>query len=751
MSTTLSTPHTAAAEGLATLRQVRQTYRWHRTAAVLVPTLALAGLLLLLQARFPQLPLMLSVLVALLGTVVVAGLLWRIWREPLATISRHLDRRFPELEDSAGLLLRPAQQLNLLEHLQQQHITTRLLALTSQPRPVLPVRFALATYLTIAALLTLAGVWLWPPTAPAQPPGTAPTAALHFPAVPTTGQKAAAPARILETRIRVVPPAYTRRPSFTAAEPSFRCPQGSQVRWTVRVSRASGRPQLEIGRQRLRFRPVAGQPLHFTASYTFAASTLYRIRFDGQASDDYAVEVQPDRPPTIQIRSPKPYTLVEFGQRPEVAVRLALGDEYGLTAARLVATVAQGQGEAVKFREVATDLNGSLRGQPTQVSLTHLLRLPALGLTYGDEVYFYVQAWDNARHSTRSDTYLVQWEDTTVDDSGSDMAMGVNVVPAYFRSQRQVIIDTEKLVAERRQLETTAFTDRANDLGHDQKVLRLRYGKFLGEEFEQSIGQSAPRPPAADTDGDHHEAGEHAEGEEAGHDHGAAATADASPTAEAAQLLDAYVHHHDDSETADFLEPAVKAKLRGVLSQMWEAELRLRTARPAEALPYEYRALRLLKQVQQQTRAYVRKSGFAPPIIPEATTRLTGEMAGAAAPRRQQQVAAPPTQPTIQAALRLLAVLRQGGTVRPADAAILDQARPATAQAALRNPGRYLTAVRDLRQLTTDVRASRRPCQSCIAKVESALTDLLPPPPADPGRPTGPDRLARRYFQELGR
>ncbi|UOQ75602.1 hypothetical protein MUN84_12995 [Hymenobacter sp. 5516J-16] len=49
--------------------------------------------------------------------------------------------------------------------------------------------------------------------------------------------------------------------------------------------------------------------------------------------------------------------------------------------------------------------------------------------------------------------------------------------------------------------------------------------------------------------------------------------------------MEPYIHHHDDSETADFLEPAVKAKLQAVLSQMWEAELRLRTGRPARLCP----------------------------------------------------------------------------------------------------------------------------------------------------------------------
>ncbi|MCB2378650.1 DUF4175 domain-containing protein [Hymenobacter sp. BT635] len=733
---------------------MHQTNHWHRTARVLLPALALAAVLGLVAWRAPQwLPLAAGL--ALVLAAAVAWLLWTIWREPLPLTAQQLDRRFPELEDSAGLLLQPTAALNLLQQLQQQHVAGRLQELQQHTATLIPVRFAPALGLTGVALALLAGVWFWPlPPSTAAPPA-APKVALRFPAQPAK-PNTPAPARITDTRIRIAPPAYTRRPGFTAADASFRCPAGSRAQWTVQVSRAAGTPQLEIGRQRLNFQPVPGQPLQFTVSHMFTASTLYRIRFAGQVSDDYAVEVLPDRSPVVQIVAPKPYTLIEFGQKPQVAVRLALSDDYGLTRARLVATVAQGQGEAVKFKEVATDLSPALRGQATQASLTHLLRLPALGLTYGDEVYFYVQAWDNARHSTRSDTYLVQWEDTTVNDAASDMAMGVNVVPAYFRSQRQVIIDTEKLLAEKSKLDATTFTSRANDLGHDQKVLRLRYGKFLGEEFEESFGQSATRPPVADADehaeGEHTDEPGHSEAEEAGHDHSAAPEAGGgSVIAESAQLLDTYVHHHDDSETADFLEPAVKAKLRGVLSQMWEAELRLRTARPAEALPYEYRALRLLKQVQQQTRVYVRKSGFEPPVIPESTTRLTGELTAAAAPQLRQQVAAAPAQETVQAALRLLTALRQGQPARPADAARLDRAGGSLAQAALRNPGRYLAAVRDARQLSTELRAGRAPCSSCLVKVEAALHDLLPAPPPAPARATGPDRLARRYFQELSR
>ena len=67
---------------------------------------------------------------------------------------------------------------------------------------------------------------------------------------------------------------------------------------------------------------------------------------------------------------------------------------------------------------------------------------------------------------------------------------------------------------------------------------------------------------------------------------------------------------------------ATKARVRALAE-----ELHYQPNQLAAALPYEYRALRLLKQVQQQTRAFVKKAGFTPPPMPEATLRLTGELA----------------------------------------------------------------------------------------------------------------------------
>ncbi|GAC1601236.1 MAG: DUF4175 domain-containing protein [Hymenobacter sp.] len=730
------------------LRAVGRSYAGRRAATILLP-LAAAGLLLALLSR--QWPTAQGVLAALgaLSLLAAAGRLWPLRLVQPGTVAPRLDRQFPGLEDSTGLLLRHPEELNLLEQLQQQRVAQRLHELGEAGALTLPVPFRWAGLGAGLLLAVSAAVWHFPiPFKPARPAGIA----VHFSGSPPA-EAGQTPARVLETVVRVTPPAYTRQAAFAPGQASFQCPQGSRVRWQVRVSQP-GRPGpvLELGRQQVRLQPVAGQAGAFFTEQILTAPVLYRLRYAGTVSDDYAVDVRPDQAPVVRLQTPKPFTLVAFGQQPEVPVRATVSDDYGLSRAELVITVAQGRGEAVKFREVRRDLSAGLGSSARQATLVNQLNLPRLGLTYGDELYFYVSARDNAGHSARTDSYLVQWQDTAVADSAPDVGRGVKVAPAYFRSQRQLIIDTEKLLADKPRLDAATLAGRANGLGFDQQTLRLRYGKFMGEEVEQGIGAAAQHSPIAEEEvapADHPaptaEADEHHEPPPS------SSPAKASPTAETDAMMEPYIHRHDDAETADFLEPAVKAKLRAVLDQMWAAELRLRTSQPAAALPYEYRALRLLKQVQQQTRVYVKKAGFVPPPLPEATLRLTGELAGAAVPHRQQALATPTTQPAVRAALRWLAANPPLAPTRPADARLLEQAGAVLAGAALQRPGVYLPALHALRRLVADVRAGRPTCPECRPPVERALTDVLTAPALAPAPIAAPDRLARRYFQELSR
>ena len=722
------------------LHHARRRYQRSSVASVAVVVAAAAGLLLAAYGRWPALlPLLLGIGAA--GLTLLVAALWPLRRTSTAWTIRRLDRHFPALEDSTGLLF--AAPSSLLTLLQQQRVAERLVQL---PLPAaLPVPWR--PRLLLAGLLGLASAVLWLLPRPALP-SAAPTLRPHFPPQPAASVAPEA-VRLLGTEVRIEAPAYTRQPAMLAPQLSFRCPQGAVARWTLRLNRpADSAPQLLLaGQPPVAFRAVSGQAATYAAEFRFTRSVLYRLRVAGQVSEDYAVDVRPDTAPTLRLLAPRLYTLIERRQAPVVTVRTDLRDDYGLTRARLVVTTAQGTGEAVKFREIVTDLSAGLGQQPRQHRTATTLRLPALGLTYGDELYVYAEAWDAAGHRSRTDAALVQWQDTaaTADDLAA-LSLGVNQMPAYFRSQRQIIIDTEKLLAQRRRLPAAEFRAQANSLGDDQKMLRLRYGKFLGEEGSHTMTEAAEEalPIAGD------EAAEPPHHDDDGHDHAAPPTSESGGMPTAESLMAPYQHLHDDAETADFLEPQVKAKLRAVLSQMWDAELRLRLAQPADALPYEYRALRLLKQVQQQTRLYVRKSGVDLPPLPEAEKRLTGDRSQATAPRRQGQQMPPVTQPAIRRALTLLAAYRAGQRPAPADFVRLQPAGQALGTAALREPAAALPALRAWRRLLGRVQAGQSVAGADIEAVERALTPLLPAPLPAPQRP-GSSSLARRYFQELSR
>jgi hypothetical protein len=84
---------------------------------------------------------------------------------------------------------------------------------------------------------------------------------------------------------------------------------------------------------------------------------------------------------------------------------------------------------------------------------------------------------------------------------------------------------------------------------------------------------------------------------------------------------------HDRPEAATLFDPETRRILKAALNEMWQAELHLRQAAPDEALPYEYKALDYIKQIQQAERIYLARAGVQLPQV-DSERRLTGERAG---------------------------------------------------------------------------------------------------------------------------
>ncbi|WP_234734433.1 hypothetical protein [Tellurirhabdus bombi] len=460
--------------------------------------------------------------------------------------------------------------------------------------------------------------------------------------------------------LQIQPPAYTALPAIKSADLNATAITGSVLKWQLKFSN-SERLSVRLVNSRgeeLNFRKTGGGFEHtdgLLASGLYAIKAYWRNAGKKDSlvyqSDYYRLEAKPDLAPKIEPKSKELYSYHLLKDKKTISISAKISDDFKVSQAFIVATLARGSGENVKFREVRIPLSGA---NYKEAQLTKIIDLKAFNFTPGDELYYYWAAVDNKKpeaNFTKSDTYFIVYKDTTKLEEADLATMAVNVMPEYFRSQRQIIIDTEKLIAKRKKISSKEFNSASNEIGFDQKVLRLRYGQYLGEEFENSIGGSEPLAEnnanlldgfvhKHDSEGEHGEAktfafkmAEKAESQQAaksggdahGHSHGDA-KADNSEQDPLAALMEQYVHSHDDGEANTFYEQSTKSLLKASLEQMWQSELHLRLYEPEKALPFERKALELLKAAQQKARTYVKKTSLDPPPIKEKETRLTGEM-----------------------------------------------------------------------------------------------------------------------------
>lgn len=438
--------------------------------------------------------------------------------------------------------------------------------------------------------------------------------------------------------LTVTPPAYTGLPSKKSEDLNVSAITGSGVQWKVQFDRAenvtvrlvnSSGEEVELRRLKDAFTHsdrISGSGLYSFKGY-WKDSLIYQ-------SDFYKLEALPDLPPRIEPVSRELYQYHFLKDPKTVQVAAKISDDFRVKQVFIVATLARGSGENVKFREVKIPLTPS---DFKEAQIRKAIDLNALHFTPGDELYYYWAAIDNREpeaNFSKSDTYFIVYKDTARVADAELATMAVNMMPEYFRSQRQIIIDTEKLIGQRKMLKNKDFNATSNEIGFDQKVLRLRYGQYLGEEFETSIG-GADNPAGPGDNGSiidaftHHSDGkgegaeEHAAEPAHAHGHAQEPVGEKDPLA---ALMEQYTHAHDDAETNTFYEQSTRSLLKMALEQMWQSELHLRIYEPEKALPFEHKALEYLKTAQQKARTYVKKSGYDPPPIKEKEKRLTGEL-----------------------------------------------------------------------------------------------------------------------------
>nr|WP_315254084.1 DUF4175 family protein [uncultured Duganella sp.] len=582
----------------------------------------------ILRRRAPQwlatlIPLLLAAIaLPSARTPALAGVaIWAVWLgADIMRWRQRVDRQWPswlnaavpQLEDSSTLLATEAQ--TPIARLQQQRLQARLAeVLTGDDYRAIArahVRFAI---LPLALSLLAAGAaWAYHGQS----------------AVKTTSPPAAQADKPIidgEIYLRVTPPAYTGVKSFETGARDIQVPQYAEVQWCVRNA-TGAEPAIELG---------DGRTLAVTqdcARLRVEDSLFWRAR--GKSTTRYNIRVTLDQAPQVVIAEPTELIHMLHKDVKAVTIAVSARDDYAIVRASLHMTLARGSGENIRFSDKEVPLPQS--ADPKSRLWKKQWTLAELGMEPGDELYFFVRATDNAPanpHTAQSPTYTLRLPGPEA-ESLDATALPSMTKPENLRSQRQIIIDTEQLVADLKadpNMAAATLRSRSEGIASDQATLRLRYGQFLGEE-SSLFGDEEHH--------DHHEHGNEKPGSEIG-------------------VMKEFGHAHDQEDNATIFDPQTKAVLKRALSAMWDAEKSLRAISPKNALPGEYKALEAIKELQAAERVYLHRTAFVPPALKEEK-RMTGDMVGAMSYKRAQGAA----NDTVPAEVRdLVQALSQDGAL----------------------------------------------------------------------------------------
>ncbi len=634
----------------------------------------------------------------------------------------------PTFEDSAGLLLGLDAAASPIATLQKERLRLRWQAFDTaslMPRPSPgPLLWNLLVVVACAVAL-----WSWHRPLP--------QAVLQRLPQPMVRALQAQSPSVSAIRLEVKPPAYTGMPARTHDRANIEVPEGSEVRWQLRFSAEPARAWLQFEQgPRVALQPGDGA---WRATRDIPRATLYRIVTEPALPISqrglHAIQVTADQPPQVRATTPGRSLSLRTPGQSHWPLVFAASDDYGLAASaelRIIQT--SGEGENIASSERSLVLPG--RGGARARTFAYVFDLARSGLTVGNDVIVQLTVRDNRQPQpqvVRSASVILRWPPDAIGMADGMDGLVQRALPAYFRSQRQIIIDAEKLIRERPRLANETFVRRADAIGVDQHALRLRYGQFLGEESSEPA-----RLPTSDVDDAEEPLSEpvadaaSASGE---HDDGHA------PAKEGADAMLAEIGHaHDLPEAATLLDPQTRDVLRAALREMWQSEMHLRQGEPAQALPFAHRALGHIKQVQQADRIYLPRIGSELPPI-DFERRLIGKRDGLVA-RSDGWVAKRTDASPLDGLWRALAA---DGDGKPLPSSTLDAA------------ARWLGTHADAEGRSHPARSAldsvrRQPaCQSCRQALRAALWPLLSPSMPRPLPRPGATAMGNAYLDALQR
>lgn len=657
-----------------------------------------------------------------------------------ASLVNQINNRYDQYQQSADLLL-STRELTTLQQIQQ--IRTLNEFNRTYQNITFPLKLGHAFLVLIVGLFLSALITYLPPLRMSVYNIVTPSSEK-----PLNPEKTVLPPSIKNISIQITPPQYTGLKKSITEKLNTVVAEGSIIKWTIVYSNP-------VKSARILFTSTDSLALtqenqSYTGQRTCTENLIYRFAWTDAAgnystSDYFNLEVKADQPPSVSVANLSQFNELSLNEQSRIDLKSTISDDYNVGRAHIIATVSKGSGESVKFREEKLLFSSPEKIIGKSVHAERIIDLKKLGMEPGDELYFYVEAWDTKTphpNRARTETYFISLRDTASQDISADAGLGVDLMPDYFRSQRQIIIDTEKLLRNRKKITVKEFKRTSNELGYDQKVLRLKYGEFLGEEFESGIGPaSGAQGEAAETIEDALKQYGHAHDTE--NEHNLVDDKKAKPAEEhhhkqgedgkEESPLEAFAHNHDNAEESTFFILSIRAKLKAALTVMWDAELHLRLFEPEKSLPFQYQALRLLKEISNDSRVYVHRTGFDPPPIKE-DSRLKGDLSETKSTTNSYARDQQEEFPFIRKSLPLIEKMIE--TNEPLSASstdVLQQAGNELSAVALKKPGAYLKTLSQLQEFLQKKTPDNKQ-KEVLTQLRKTFWTIIPPQPTSPAR-----------------
>ena len=588
----------------------------------------------------------------------------------------HCNRHFASLEESAHLALKNTNDLNLLQSFQQRKVSQQLLALltddSTKDRSIqysLNGRFHRLSSLIITLFICVS-LWFFSPISAIEKMARFGEHSQNKTSTSSLGSKEAVKKDVLfiNSQVTVLPPKYTNLPSSVQNDLNVELLAGSEITWQLRFSDNNQRYFIEFANGETKQILLTGQN-QFIYTATIEHTGLYKLYSEDKSFEQiHTLQVSLDKKPIIRILSPKStVTEVEKEGETKVVSQVSISDDYDISHVEILASIAKGSGEAVKFRDQvfafdSVNQQALIGDNQYQAVYEKVWDFTALNMEPGDELYFTVKAWDNKQPSTQlssSETKIIRWLE---DEDQLVMADGILIdfMPEYFKSQRQIIIETKELIADKDRLSIDDFVETSELLGVAQSELKQKYGQYLGDEFDEGGAGPVPHDAGIGAGEDESGAGHHNEHEAdshhdenhqlaksvaaSGHDHGVAGQTELEHSSDDksgySQLIETYAHNHEDTDIGMMSREDPKALMKQSIANMWQAELYLMLSKPKQALPFEEQALKLLKMAKKAERIYVKRLGFEPPPVSEQR-RYQGDLSEILSESKQANIEIP--------------------------------------------------------------------------------------------------------------